>query len=187
MPVLKDDIPAAEKAARRREWLREEAVHEQLARKWDHDRAIFEEAERAWSKERAQWEAVRESWDEERMKWDDERRAEERHRRMVERRRQGVYWTEPVGDAQCHSYNTRAYRAILKDVPHDLNWLEVCSEMPIGFRTRVIDRPDGCERNVITPPLMPGKHVCSYFRRSTETSSGLGISILMSRFVLRTG
>ncbi|KAI0353007.1 hypothetical protein OH77DRAFT_1497514 [Trametes cingulata] len=61
-------------------------------------------------------------------------------------RRKGVYWTEPEGSTKCHSYSARAYTAVLKDAPATLNWLEVCSGMPVTIHGRQINQPNNCER-----------------------------------------
>ncbi|KAI0750973.1 hypothetical protein C8Q80DRAFT_543533 [Daedaleopsis nitida] len=140
VPCLLDDIPAPEKRALRRQWKVERAAHEAFTRQWDSERALFE-------KEQLGWEQQRSEWREEERKWEEERRNEERHRREVERRRQGVYWTEPVGDQHCAGYAMRVYRARLMDIPPDLNWLEVCSDMPVTIHGRSIDKPDDCKRD----------------------------------------
>ncbi|KAI0774441.1 hypothetical protein C8Q74DRAFT_1270050 [Fomes fomentarius] len=62
-------------------------------------------------------------------------------------RREGVYWMEPIVDPGCIAFGTRRYRAHLKDIPYNLPWLEVCSDMPITIHGRPIDRPDGCYRD----------------------------------------
>ncbi|KAI0720297.1 hypothetical protein C8T65DRAFT_634056 [Cerioporus squamosus] len=135
-----DDVSASAKRAIRREWKAQTKAHKILLDEWAADRELHEQETHQWDAERAQWL-------EERNKWEEERKNEERHRKEVERKRQGVYWTEPVGDAHCKAYDTRVYRATLKDIPPDLNWLEVCSDMPNTVRGRQFDGPADCQRD----------------------------------------
>lgn len=120
LATLADDVPAGEKAALRRAWREEAAAHARLAERQARYRA----------------------------EWDAERAREEARRRDVERRRMGVYWTTPEGDARCRAYGTRAYRAVLEDVPEGLGWLEVCSDMPVVIHGRRIEKPDECRKDV---------------------------------------
>ncbi|KAI0375813.1 hypothetical protein BV20DRAFT_933182, partial [Pilatotrama ljubarskyi] len=57
-------------------------------------------------------------------------------------------WTELERSTKCHSYNTRAYTAVLKDIPARLSWLEVCSGMFVTIHGRhgPINQPSSCER-----------------------------------------
>ncbi|KAI0375812.1 hypothetical protein BV20DRAFT_18204 [Pilatotrama ljubarskyi] len=118
-----NDVPAAEKA--------------ELRHKWSLERAAHQEEHQTWGKERAEHAAFLAAWEQERdahskelEEWAQQREEEARHRLELTRRSQGVYWTEPYGDAHCHSYGTRTYYAYLRDVPADLNWREVCYNMP---------------------------------------------------------
>lgn len=106
------------------------------------------EARRNWAIEKEQYSQETRQWEEQRKKWQRERKDEERRRKDIEMRRKGVYWTELEASAQCSAYSTKRYTAVLRDVPQSLNWLEVCSDMPVVIHTRTIDRPDKCERNV---------------------------------------
>lgn len=127
---LNDAVPAEEKAKLRRQWQRDMA-------RWtrEHDKYVAEQ--RTWEQERATRRA--------------EREEEEKHRLEVVRRSQGVYWTEPRAE-RCHTYGTRVYTANLRDVPGDLNWLEVCENMPpVTIHGRDISKPSKCERNVSLP------------------------------------
>ncbi|RPD66991.1 hypothetical protein L226DRAFT_565756 [Lentinus tigrinus ALCF2SS1-7] len=135
-----DNVSASVKRAKHREWKTEIKAHGIRVDEWARERQLHEQEVHQWEDERAEWQ-------EERRKWEEERRNEERHRKEVERMRQGVYWTPPIGDPHCSTYRTRVYRAILKDIPSDLNWLEVCNDMPITIQGRPVDRPNGCERN----------------------------------------
>ncbi|KAI0335638.1 hypothetical protein GY45DRAFT_816711 [Cubamyces sp. BRFM 1775] len=136
-----NDVPAAEKAELRKLWNREAEVHAANLAMWAHERAEHEAETRDWTHEREEWAMQR-------AEWARERAEEERHRLEVRRRSQGVYWTEPAGDHRCHSWGTRTYTAYLKDVPGDLNWLEVCDNMPpVVIHGRELSKPDKCERN----------------------------------------
>ncbi|KAI0722797.1 hypothetical protein C8Q76DRAFT_720350 [Earliella scabrosa] len=134
-----DNVSAAEKRALRRQWKAEKTAHDANVRGWNQERAFHEKEVRGWEQQRAEWR-------EEERQWEERRRDEERHRKEIERRRQGVWWTEPVGDAGCVAYGTRAYRARLMDIPQNLNWREVCEDMPVTIHERAIDAPDKCEK-----------------------------------------
>ncbi|KAL1943032.1 hypothetical protein VTO73DRAFT_4703 [Trametes versicolor] len=121
-----DDVPAEEKAKLRRQWKRD-------LTKWTRERDRYVAEQRTWEQERATRRA--------------EREEEEKHRLEVVRRSQGVYWTEPRAE-RCHSYGTRIYSANLRDIPGDLNWLEVCENMPpVTIHGREISKPSKCEWN----------------------------------------
>ena len=137
-----DDVPAAKKAELRKLWNFEAQAHEANLALWARERDEHEAEARDWAHEREEWVRQRAEWERERME-------EERHRLEVKRRSQGVYWTEPAGDHHCHSYGTRTYTAYLRDIPQDLNWLEVCDNMPpVVIHGRELSKPDKCERNV---------------------------------------
>ncbi|KAI0371603.1 hypothetical protein BV20DRAFT_185035 [Pilatotrama ljubarskyi] len=134
-------------------WARERDAHRAEHDQWVRER---EEEERAWREkqeaerreEERQRQEARETFDQEREVWRKQREEEQRHRLEVVRRSEGVYWTEPHGDSHCHSYGTRTYYAHLKDIPDDLNWREVCDNMPpVSIHGREINKPDKCERN----------------------------------------
>ncbi|CDO76564.1 hypothetical protein BN946_scf184982.g23 [Trametes cinnabarina] len=136
-----NDVPAAEKARLRALWRTESDEHARDVDTWARERTEYEAERRAHEAERRAHEAEREQWAVEREK-------EELHRLEVLRRSQGVYWTEPSGDAHCHAYGTRTYVAYLRDIPGDLNWREVCEYMPpVVIHGRALAKPDKCERN----------------------------------------
>ncbi|OSD04670.1 hypothetical protein PYCCODRAFT_1433530 [Trametes coccinea BRFM310] len=136
-----NDVPAAEKAKLRAQWRVEAAEHQRESHAWTVERTEHEAEMREWVKERK-------AHDEEKEEWRRQREEEELHRLEVLRRSQGVYWTEPNGDAHCHAYGTRTYIAYLRDIPGDLNWREVCDYMPpVVIHGRALSRPDKCERN----------------------------------------
>ena len=87
---------------------------------------------------------------EQREGWARERMEEERHRKDIERRRQGVHWAEPRSNPGCSAYGTKTYVADLLDIPGDLNWQDVCYDMPITINGRRVDRPavGNCHRDV---------------------------------------
>ncbi|KAI0638545.1 hypothetical protein C8Q77DRAFT_1091643 [Trametes polyzona] len=172
-----NDVPASEKALLRREWAREKEAHRldlgQWARErkehvaelrvWGREREIQladqEQLRRAFEREREGWQAERDEEERNRQVardafegevegWRKQREDEERHRLEVVRRSQGVYWTEPHGESNCHTFGTRAYHAYLKDIPADVNWLEVCDNMPpVVIHGREMSKPFKCERN----------------------------------------
>ncbi|KAI0355350.1 hypothetical protein OH77DRAFT_319140 [Trametes cingulata] len=152
-------------------WAREREAHNAERDQWIKER---DEEERAWrkrreverreeerqrqkirdafrrerEKEERERQDAREAFDREREVWRERREEEERHRLEVVRRSQGVWWTEPHGELHCHSYGTRTYSAYLKDIPGDLNWREVCDNMPpVSIHGREISKPHKCERN----------------------------------------
>ncbi|KAI9000850.1 hypothetical protein BD414DRAFT_472918 [Trametes punicea] len=136
-----NDMSAAEKAELRRQWRREVAAHQVEVDIWARERSEHAAETREWNNER-------EAFAREREEWQRQREEEERHRLEVKRRSQGVHWTEPSADAHCHSYGTRTYTAYLRDIPGDLNWLEVCDNMPpVVIHGRELSKPDKCERN----------------------------------------
>ncbi|KAI0775946.1 hypothetical protein BD413DRAFT_602474 [Trametes elegans] len=97
----------------------------------------------AWKR----WARERDAHRAELAEWQREREEVAAHRREVVRRSQGVYWTEPHADAHCHAWGTRAHYAQLRDVPTDLNWLEVCDNMPpVNIHGHNLSKPDRCER-----------------------------------------
>ncbi|KAI9056516.1 hypothetical protein FKP32DRAFT_1585790 [Trametes sanguinea] len=129
-----NDVPAAEKAKLRAQWRVEAAEHQREAD--------------AWARDTREWAEERKAHDAEMEEWRKQREEEEIHRLEVLRRSQGVYWTEPSGDAHCHAYGTRTYIAYLRDIPGDLNWREVCDYMPpVVIHGRALSKPDKCERN----------------------------------------
>lgn len=198
-----NDVPAAEKAALRRQWgteweahqtesarwTRERREHTAELRVWEHERVVHREEREGWlaqrkndeetwrqqqevardafegehREEEAERQAARDAWKEEgeaeerkrqevRDAFERERADEERHRLEVVRRSQGVYWTEPHGDWRCHAYGTRIYTSYLRDIPGDMNWLEVCDNMPpVVIHGREVSKPSKCERNVSRP------------------------------------
>ncbi|KAI0353005.1 hypothetical protein OH77DRAFT_1497513 [Trametes cingulata] len=118
-----NDVPAAEKAELRRKWNLERGAHQEELETWKGERAEHATFLDTWERER-------DEHDMELAEWAQQREEEARHRLELMRRSQGVYWTEPYGDAHCHSYGTRTYYAYLRDLPADLNWREVCYNMP---------------------------------------------------------
>ncbi|OJT13299.1 hypothetical protein TRAPUB_10065 [Trametes pubescens] len=139
---LNDNVSAADKTALRQQWKEEWQKHQTELETWKREHAEYE-------KEAAGWERGREEHKKELEDWQRQREEEARHRLELQRRSQGVYWTEPHGDPHCRAYGTRAYYAYLKDVPGDLSWREVCYNMPpvpiSGGRN--LTEPDTCERN----------------------------------------
>ncbi|KAL1940033.1 hypothetical protein VTO73DRAFT_9368 [Trametes versicolor] len=116
-------------------------------------REAFQAERESWRRQREaeqqQRQVARDEFQAEREGWRRQREEEERHRLEVVRRSQGVYWTEPRGDEHCHSFGTRAYSSYLKDIPGDLNWLEVCNNMPpvVIHGREMSSSPHKCERD----------------------------------------
>ncbi|KAH9852159.1 hypothetical protein C2E23DRAFT_886029 [Lenzites betulinus] len=136
-----NDISAKDNAVLRRQWAAEEDAHRAEAAAWTRERAAHVDEVAGWQRDRD--EHGRELED-----WARQRAAEEAHRTELKRRSQGVYWTEPLGDAHCHAYGTRTYYSWLRDLPRDLNWLEVCFNMPpVVIHEHNFTDPDKCERN----------------------------------------
>lgn len=176
-----DNVSAAEKRALRRQWKADKIAHDADVRGWNQERAFHEKEVRGWEQQRAEWR-------EEERQWEERRRDEERHRKEIERRRQGVWWTEPVGDAGCVAYGTRAYRARLMDIPQNLNWREVCEDMPVTIHESAIDAPDKCEKLVSEPSYT--RSICTFHGHTIRASGKYGqrgMSTSTSRPVLRTG
>ncbi|RPD66993.1 hypothetical protein L226DRAFT_529388 [Lentinus tigrinus ALCF2SS1-7] len=160
IPTMVDDISASEKREIHWQWQRERYDHRievarrkaQLAKleqeRWEASRN-FEEQRKAYEQEREQWEHDRQEerkrWANEKQQWERERQEEERHRKEVERRRQGVHWNGPWKNRGCDGYGVQSYSANLLDIPGDLNWREVCEDMPIQIEGRWYDKPDKCE------------------------------------------
>ena len=73
-----------------------------------------------------------------------------------------MHWSEPwhSGGGTCRAYGTRAYSAHLLDIPEGLDWYEVCSDMPIKFHGRWVDKPDWCQRGVSMMREVYGVFVC---------------------------
>lgn len=135
-----------------REAFRLEREEEERQRQTARDE--FQAEREGWRRQREaeehQRQAARDEFQTEREGWRRQREEEERHRLEVVRRSQGVYWTEPRGDEHCHSFGTRAYSSYLKDIPGDLNWLEVCNNMPpvVIHGREMSSSPHKCERDV---------------------------------------
>lgn len=172
-----NDVPAAEKAALRREWRVESSTWAQSRAEFAEEAAAHERASAAHRAELEDWRAQREE--------------EARHRLEVQRRSEGVWWTEPRGEARCRAYGTRAYSAYLRDVPAGLNWLEVCYDMPpVVIHGRNVSKPDKCEMNVSAAVGALFDGVCGVAhgsRRTAGRSLGLGTSAPASPAVCRTG
>lgn len=153
-----NDIPASEKVKLRLQWQRETAKwalgrkeHAADVRIWEQERREHVAEQTTWQQERGQHAAEQRVWEQERAEWRAEREEEEQHRLEVVRRSQGVYWTEPRPD-RCQSYGTRIYSANLKNIPKDLNWLEVCEEMPpVMIHGQNVSKPAKCDRDVSPP------------------------------------
>ncbi|KAI0832596.1 hypothetical protein BC628DRAFT_1414880 [Trametes gibbosa] len=136
-----NDVSAQQKAALRRQWAQEKA---EWAAEQDAHRADVD----TWTRERAEHAEELAGWQRDLEDWARRRAEEEAHRLELERRSQGVYWTEPLGDPNCHAYGTRTYYSWLRDLPGDLNWREVCFNMPpVVVHGRTFTTPDKCERN----------------------------------------
>ncbi|KAI1796211.1 hypothetical protein LXA43DRAFT_1090293 [Ganoderma leucocontextum] len=152
VPLLTDDIPLEEKNAVRREWRREQQAHGREEAKWDNERAAHLRDMRTWQHELEALYRKREQWmrdvEAERAQWAAERLEEDLHRKEIERKRQGVHWSEARGDGNCAAYGTRSYSAHLLDIPGDLNWYEVCADMPNKFHGRWVDKPADCQSNL---------------------------------------
>ncbi|KAI0774438.1 hypothetical protein C8Q74DRAFT_835496 [Fomes fomentarius] len=153
LPTLADDVPASEKADIRRQWLREKNEHAIEVQRWEQERSNHSRELRLWDveregrvRDRESWkkevEAERQEWERVRnvgraehanelAEWECQRGEEERHRKEVMRRRQGVWWSDPWKNGGCYEAGKRSYSARLYDIPGDLNWLEVCMDMPI--------------------------------------------------------
>ena len=167
MPVLLDDVSAAEKRASRRRWIAERDAHEQLAQTWTRERYIYEGELRYWDQQRVRWREeereeqhhreqekneerarwAREKQQEEalrnveRARWEEERQRQGRIREEVEKWTQGAYWTQPWPDANCTAFGKRMYRAMLKE-------MDVCAAMPISIHGAPLDSPQSCYRDV---------------------------------------
>lgn len=159
LPTMVDEVPAEVKRQSYQRWQRELDEHKvevgtRLAQlveleqeRWEAMQE-FEEQRKAYERERERWAEERRRWAEERRRWEQERQEEERHRKEVERRRQGVHWSGPWKNGGCVAYGVQSYSANLLDIPQDLNWREVCEDMPIQIEGRWYDRPNKCEANV---------------------------------------
>ncbi|OJT03282.1 hypothetical protein TRAPUB_6150 [Trametes pubescens] len=149
-----NDVSAAEKTELRRkwqretaEWVRERVEHAAEVYIWEQERIEHAIDQTTWVQERSKHAADERTWEQERTTRRAEREEEERHRLEVVRRSQGVYWTEPHAE-RCHSYGTRFYSANLKDIPGDLNWLEVCESMPpVVIHGQNFGKPSNCDRD----------------------------------------
>ncbi|PIL37312.1 hypothetical protein GSI_01005 [Ganoderma sinense ZZ0214-1] len=151
IPLLTDDIPLEEKNAVRREWRREQQAHEHEVAKWNGERAAHLRDMRAWQNELEALHRKRDQWmrdvEAERTQWAAEHREEELHRKEIERKRQGVHWSAAWGSNSCVAYGTRSYNAYLLDIPAELNWYEVCADMPNKFHGLWVDKPATCQRD----------------------------------------
>lgn len=136
-------------ATRREEERRQQAARDAFERDRREEENQRQAARDAWKEE---GEAEERKRQELRDAFERERADEERHRLEVVRRSQGVYWTEPHEDWRCHAYGTRIYTSYLRDIPGDMNWLEVCDNMPpVVIHGREVSKPSKCERNVSRP------------------------------------
>ncbi|RDX53918.1 hypothetical protein OH76DRAFT_1479680 [Lentinus brumalis] len=134
--------------AERQDWLTKKTrEREQWKRKVEAERRDW------WAKENSdheQWrkkvDTERQNWTHEGEEWARRREEEERHRKEVEHRRQGVWWSEPWKNKGCDASGIQAYSAYLFDLPEDLNWLDICMDMPIQIEGKWFDRPNKCER-----------------------------------------
>ncbi|KAI0720296.1 hypothetical protein C8T65DRAFT_634051 [Cerioporus squamosus] len=135
--------------AERRDWW----VEENDKRKhWQEE--VETERRDWWTKvnsEREQWkkkvDTERQDWAREGEEWARRREEEERHRKEIEYRRQGVWWSEPWKSKGCYASGIQSYSAHLFDIPEDLNWLDVCMDMPNHIDGRPFDKPNKCERD----------------------------------------
>lgn len=154
-------------------WEQERSNHSRELCLWDAEREGRVRDRESWKKEveaeRQEWwrkaTAERQNWERVRnaeraqhanelAEWERQRGEEERHRKEVMRRRQGVWWSDPWKNGGCYEAGKRSYSAHLYDIPGDLNWLEVCMDMPKKIEGRIFDRPEKCERRVSLSPLL---------------------------------
>ena len=124
-----------------------EVLREAFRREREQEEKERQEARDTFNREMEAEESRRQA---QREGWARERMEEERHRKDIERRRQGVRWSEPRSNPGCSAYGTKTYVADLLDIPGDLNWQDVCYDMPITINGRRVDRPAAgdCHRNV---------------------------------------
>ena len=105
-----------------------------------------QEEEQEWARRRQMKE---DAFEKEREEWARQRVEEDRHRKEIEWRRRGAYWTEPwATGSQCSGYGTRSYSAHLLELPGDVNWLEACMDIPLKVNGRWIGKPYKCQRDV---------------------------------------
>ncbi|KAI0750972.1 hypothetical protein C8Q80DRAFT_543583 [Daedaleopsis nitida] len=127
---------------------REQVAQKKEREKWQHER---DEERQKWKREeekqRTEEEKRRRAFEREQEEWAREREEEEHHRKEMERKRQGVWWSEPWKDNGCHAYGSQSYSAHLWDIPGGLNWHEVCMDMPIRINGRWVDRPNKCSND----------------------------------------
>ena len=160
MSTLVDDISLSEKAVIRRKWRLErerweldKVRHQDDMNVWERERREREGEREKHEKDKEEWERQqreeREAFDREKEEWARQRWEEEKHRKDVEWRRRGAFWSEPWAAAwQCSGYGTRAYAAHLWDLPGDVNWHEACMDMPIKIKGQWMDRPAKCQKDV---------------------------------------
>ncbi|KAI0650391.1 hypothetical protein C8Q79DRAFT_943463 [Trametes meyenii] len=160
-------------ARERDQWKHEQDVHQSERENWgkvrrdgerrrEVERKEFERERERWKQQqeadglswrkrqearRLEEQTMRDAFEAEQVVWRRRQEEEAKHRLEVIRGGQGVYWTELHGDIRCHSYGTRTYTAYLRDLPSDLNWLEVCGSMPpVTIHGRELSKPFKFER-----------------------------------------
>ena len=142
----------------RHEWRLEQDAHAREEARWNHDRAVHLREMHAWKHELETLQEKRDQWirevETERAQWAFEHRKEELRRKEIERKRQGVHWSEAWGSNNCAAYGTRSYNAHLLDIPAELNWYEVCADMPKKFHGLWVDKPANCQHDVSSPGRM---------------------------------
>ena len=147
-----DDDSLEKRDMLRHEWRLERDAHAREEARWNHDRAVHLREMHAWKHELETLQEKRDQWirevETERAQWAFEHRKEELRRKEIERKRQGVHWSEAWGNQRCSAYGTRSYNAHLLDIPDDLNWYEVCTDLPNKIHGRWVDKPAMCQRDV---------------------------------------
>ncbi|THH28235.1 hypothetical protein EUX98_g5959 [Antrodiella citrinella] len=122
----------------------------------ERERLLFEE-ERA--RERAQQERVRRAFKEEQARehqlLKEERAVRLREREAFEQERDQweqeriahkPYWSPPwLHSTACLAYNTRMYKARLRNLPLDSDWLGACRSTPLELNGHVLATPESCD------------------------------------------
>ncbi|EJF62421.1 hypothetical protein DICSQDRAFT_169461 [Dichomitus squalens LYAD-421 SS1] len=114
-------------------------------RQQQEEHETLEREKEGWARQQRE---EREAFDREKEGWARERWEEEKHRKDVEWRRRGAFWSEPwAATWQCSGYGTRPYAAHLWDLPGDVDWHEACMDMPIKINGQWMDGPANCQRD----------------------------------------
>lgn len=140
-----------EHGAKAKEWQHERQLHVQEVAVWRTERASFEKDRGFFERDREEWENQRGLFEREREEWENQRRTHK------------SFWDAAVLDSPfCLAYDTRRYKARLRNVGCGLDPLQACMSTRIEIQGRDFATPERCDVTVRCFPLLTDDVLNSY-------------------------